>query len=1378
MKNGIDTFKSLSVEKIEKDIDKQYKEVMKEILWFSEEEILIISQTQGKNFAEKIKNFYEKNKNSQDAIKKALAKKIEEKIWEKGLEKWIKNFERLVLLIKELKNTKSIEDIVKIVQTDDFDFFLKLIWLDKKDFLEGKYVPTPVLSDDTNKLLEEVSKIWKVKSEVDSLKKEINDKEAILNVLGIDQNQLKNKLDLQKLSLEEISYVIKFQEALNNIPSKIANVLEKNYKELSQKDMLLLSDYVGDIFNLVKNAALLWIIDKFQIKKIQKILTEAVAFQQANLVVNNAKCISSYRNHNTSVLHRQKKASVNVDDVRYLEYMETPEKYDNFLNWEIGTKVLFYHLIEKDIPFNALKQFFVDFKKTKWYKILPQDMQTKFNIIFNLVNQSTSYEDYEKKVEQFKKNQKRAENLLILLDVYSKWMLWKWIDPGTYKKLTAYIFSGDWEKFGEEYRKAYSKIKLMAEGTAEWNGWEIDNALEKAGIPMKKVWFEWITNWMNSSLLIGWKVPDLQKIFSSSKCKLDNDTEVSSIIKKNLIPGMFDEETDAVVKENLIKNNVDSLIVKLYMNQLKTPEVIVKSGEIIYKFKEKQLIFKDNWQIEFKSNILGQKLDALNVKFEESKDNLKFGSLEIDIKNGLPEWFEDRVKQVNPLVKIWSDYLLKIKDQFRKLYVLINFIMLNKIWVDYSLITTFNQLGYILFGDNFSVSKLIKLNNPKIEEAYEDLENLKLETLVREYTSDKEREKKVDEMLDQQWRKMPLWQRQALCNAFDAKGDCKSKSLPGPVRNGLKIKVITQALIAQKSKFDYLYLNSSASSFLEKDIVKLQVSWWDKFFAITETIIKEIIPIVIATIVANVLVPETLFLTPEIVETFGMAKFMKYTWDAGRFLLRYGMVEPTVYTLSSNLIHWQGISFDGWWKNTLFYLLAPGFWKGFELIGAKLTGKLATNSSKFSKYLWSTAWWLGAIELTNLAINGQIDIGQIPYDLLFVALLHGTHKVIDPAMEKVWLNGLVWNKLVNKVFWKEILPEKSLWFKLPHFGSGKLKGAITKVWEKNIVNPQEVMKNLSGAQLVFKSWKTLDGTLWKKWNTTYRVEKDISGKFIVKEVSELKGIDVESIVYSNWKDVFIVVDKWWNLVIKSPVGNKVISDFIVNGKISKITVKELEKEIEKLKNAWVDIKLPGDKGFIEFEKVLKKISNNEKILEFLEKDINKLSEAEIKSLPIFVETKAKLRNLFKKKWLSEKEAEKKAEKVAVGVVKGVLKGSVNLLWKLAKLPFTIAGGLLKYGFYATVIWGWALAYDYLNDGKLDIVEWFKKEWLKVWLSAWGAYLGSFWKKHPTIWKTLWAVVWWIVWDKIPEFLNKHPEIVENVKEVEEKVKNYVSNLID
>jgi hypothetical protein len=76
--------------------------------------------------------------------------------------------------------------------------------------------------------------------------------------------------------------------------------------------------------------------------------------------------------------------------------------------------------MKKDIPFPVLKQLFIDFKKTKWYKILPQDMQTKFNIISKLVNQSTSYEDYEKKVEQFKKNQKRAVNLVILLDVYSK----------------------------------------------------------------------------------------------------------------------------------------------------------------------------------------------------------------------------------------------------------------------------------------------------------------------------------------------------------------------------------------------------------------------------------------------------------------------------------------------------------------------------------------------------------------------------------------------------------------------------------------------------------------------------------------------------------------------------------------------------------------------------------------------------------------------------------------------------------------------------------------------------------------------------------------------------------------------------------------------
>jgi hypothetical protein len=66
--------------------------------------------------------------------------------------------------------------------------------------------------------------------------------------------------------------------------------------------------------------------------KLVKIVKNLYYLEQSQLVVDNAKYISSSHDNNTSVLHRQKKASINVDDVRYLEYMETPEKYREFLN--------------------------------------------------------------------------------------------------------------------------------------------------------------------------------------------------------------------------------------------------------------------------------------------------------------------------------------------------------------------------------------------------------------------------------------------------------------------------------------------------------------------------------------------------------------------------------------------------------------------------------------------------------------------------------------------------------------------------------------------------------------------------------------------------------------------------------------------------------------------------------------------------------------------------------------------------------------------------------------------------------------------------------------------------------------------------------------
>jgi hypothetical protein len=137
-----------------------------------------------------------------------------------------------------------------------------------------------------------------------------------------------------------------------------------------------------------------------------------------------------------------------------------------------------------------------------------------------------------------------------------------------------------------------------------------------------------------------------------------------------------------------------------------------------------------------------------------------------------------------------------------------------------------------------------------------------------------------------------------------------------------------------------------------------------------------------------------------------------------------------------------------------------------------------------------------------------------------------------------------------------------------------------------------------------------------------------------------------------------------------------------------------------------------------------------------------LQDADLKKLDLFKKIFKKSKEKFKKEWKTEQEAEKLAEKKALSILKSTLSYTAKTLKFFAiKLPLTVAWKLIKYSFFLTVIWWWALAVDYYPDQELDSIKWLKWHfWDILWIWA-GAWVWNVLTWGSRIWRILGAI-WW------------------------------------
>jgi hypothetical protein len=63
---------------------------------------------------------------------------------------------------------------------------------------------------------------------------------------------------------------------------------------------------------------------------------------------------------------------------------------------------------------------FSDYKNKDWYEFLDDSTKSQLLYIDNILKISKNYKEFKNNLELYNKKSKRAKNLIILLDVYSK----------------------------------------------------------------------------------------------------------------------------------------------------------------------------------------------------------------------------------------------------------------------------------------------------------------------------------------------------------------------------------------------------------------------------------------------------------------------------------------------------------------------------------------------------------------------------------------------------------------------------------------------------------------------------------------------------------------------------------------------------------------------------------------------------------------------------------------------------------------------------------------------------------------------------------------------------------------------------------------------
>lgn len=1357
---------------------------------------------------EKIINIYKANSN--ELVVTDIKNKIDSTFW---VNKWQslqilgqkkQNFELIKQSITKLETyirSSKIQQTMALLKVDSngkvkdkgMRMYLGYYGINPNDILNWIKVANP-----SNELpvqfLNDLADIFKAQKEMKELETKIENWNIdnlvdyfIKSSTSIDTNNLKN------LSTRQIEFLDK---SINNLSSinldKLKKIVGKDSNDLSLQDIAIMKKI--DISSLTKFLVILdtaWIIqlDTEKVKKLRKVVLITVKSIYADQIVNGNSYITKQKTWN--IINRKTKVNISVDDIQALDMLTIDKKKMlEKLNADEAFKWIMFMLLDfknkaktylggESQLFKKIKEAFVDYKKQDWYKTLDDNTKNQFMFIENILKLSKNYNEFKEKLKLGKKKQERAKNLILLLDTYSKWMLWKGITPKNYKKLVKDILELKFNNFLNKYEKLYKKIQSDAQGSYwSWSDYGL-----------AKIFGD------DTHTILDFK--KVKQLFNDTNSNFLDGVSLYSTLNK-LIKNMEDEKTVATVKENLWKYNISTLLVKEYEKSNSRYKLEIKNWNKIYKWSATELIIQSDNNVKFKWN--SSIPSYMDESFKESSQELSFKNESIKLSNWLPKWFYDRLLKTYPWLVDSPDntaeqieLFKKFKKQFLVIYKTIKYIKETVQWVvPITLLEQFGTYSYILFGKtNYNLLWWNNISFVKEKREQINLDNIQL------WEKQKKQKKQLNKIVEKQWKLMPLYQRQLLCKKIDW-NICNDELSPPPdVKDILVNKTFNKILLTKKAEMEFVLLNANNKSLKDDLHNLLEVTTEDKISKYIENLAKEIIPFVIAEILWTILDFSWVFAWAGIaMQAWGVWRMARLLWTWSNYLVRYGVVEAWTYTVTSNLINWSWSIFEGYGHNAMYYLVLPAFGKLGWKLWTTVTLKWVWEMNKLSSALW--VWWTSIVglEWMNYMVNWKLDISQIPNDMLFMLLLHGTSKWIEWTREfvktKTWVDvkGMVWNpegrgQIIDSIrteTWKTLEGAKSAYWKtvdLPKNISARSSFTKEVKW-KDIVwrleDGTSIFKDKDGNFYSYKKVKTFKYSVDKSWNRlidkNWKFRKESVIKYEKKKLN-LEGANIgnlETIAFEKWNTLvwrtkdgkFIIMEKEWNKLIEKQVFdiNTQFKDFV--NKLEELKIFEWNNNSSQSIETILEQKWLSETDLKKLESILN-VSKldptyREEIMEELNR-IKNMSDAEIKSLWVYQKTKEFFLEKFKKdpknNSKSESEIDQEAENEALKVTKKGLKRTLQFMKTvLIKFPLSVVRKTLKYGaiailFTVAVGWWWLL-YDEHSWGKwLDTAEKFIKEhfgwiaWAVWWRFVWKTFFGS-----STLWKIFTTILGSYIWHSL------------------------------
>ena len=1353
------------------------------------------------NFLEKLKNYLSAYKtktqsNNSDPFIDAYHDKLEEILERKeGYEKFFEKYNEFIAKFEKNRNLKKMDNFISYVKEpniflynvskhmncdikwyinwdikkEDLNFTLieKLPWWDSIKSIIDYVDAYKKLNNDTkwniNNLLESLTTSFKSNTFI----------KEIVNLKKLNTNS-NNTLDIDLLwyygasNLDKIDVNKNDVDAIINWKKKVEDMKSDEifkYAKINLESFFALLSYLKGKKLLNLNTTQKENLINFFVSVTQFTISKRASFQktgmnmktdQQNLLNNNTYLIIN----NTSYLKDT------IYDKQELEKLQEKKSYSDKIN--VYFRMLKTKGIKNKRDFHefqsAAKDLLTGKNGNKLEEIKKESPQNYKIILFylKLAKESSTFNEYKNKLE-------KKQRILKTWDLFTDWMKIK----GEYSEYSNKIEKiRDCLFFGEE--KPCHDSDIMTDLFTFLNSVFNKLFFNANRDYMIKNMDNYISSWYNIRAY-------LEEIISNKKIQNELDTGY-----KDLYITMFKKATDASVlsftsdkelKKRAISWWVATKAIQLQLWQLsweKTPyvsnhidinSISITDSEISYKSlvngkKNIEEIWEDLWKA----------FDAVDTKHDEDK-------IKDNLQKYAPSLYSIYKKQDGSLD------LESMKEDYKKLLFLY-----EKAQSDSSIVMSPELLDklvdytFVFFDkENDSVPNLIKDLN----------ETINLEQINTQFDKLKEKDDiddnndaydKACKTVKNYWGFIHKIQREALYKIL--LGGTENLEHPSDMLiNALLKKYIYRWL--KSDTVNTMFVKDASKNSNIKSIFgdEFKITLWDNIGFMLKKLTPDILTILVAELVGSALDLTGVGAEAWVaLNAWGGTRFARLAyrgydmfkvWDEGWMMLDWAsfLWRQWVTSWTYTLLRWWN-----WWHNFLMFAAADGVWwlwgKMVEKIGgigAKEWGEVLWTSSKvLSKPLalaWTLTLWVWSMAWISYLEWEKVDLSTIWYDALFMLILSGAWKIVEPVWWKIqefWINKTA------KLWENPLLGEKSI---MTNESWDSVKVDVKDAWivknfgEKSRLSSHQDQPYIRTDNEIF---------LWKRWNNWIIFNENI-------DISNLNLTPDARLIYKNngtyvFKDGTNIIfswDKpsWWIKEIKSgdiqKLWPKIKSDKFDLGNRQKIHQNEaFSFDIKELFNAkdadWnLDLtvfenvdKILEARFWSDYEAFLKKkwlfsskyktffesIQKEPKIKKSLKKITDDVStwkyDEKIKDTDLYKSVKSKLKKSGEK--LEEIDLKKKA----LNITKNILLLPLKLTWWLAKK-------WVKAWWILLLLWAWWLWIDYSWDHHLDTLDWAKKHW--KWIAATtGTYVfhSQIQSALEKIWLTKIPLVWKLIKSKV------------------------------